>query len=102
MSLCRGIVPIDLKIARVTPVFKNKGQPNDVSNYRPISVTSHFVKEQLVSFLTQYSLLSPNQFAYIKGRSTQLALHTMTDKWLQSIDSGEITGACFFGFIQMF
>ena len=109
LSLCQGIVPMDLNVARVTPVFKNKGQPNDVSNYRPISVTSHFakiledvVKEQLVSFLTQYSLLSPNQFAYIKGRSTQLALHTMTDKWLQSIDSGEITGACFLDLSKCF
>ena len=61
LVLMPGIVPMDLKIARVTPVFKNKGQPNDVSNYRPISVTSHFakiledvIKEQLVSFLTQY------------------------------------------------
>lgn len=28
----------------VTPVFKNKGTPDDVNNYRPISVTSVICK----------------------------------------------------------
>ena len=44
LSLHAGILPDDFKFARVTPVFKNKGDTCDPSNYRPISVTSHVSK----------------------------------------------------------
>ena len=36
-SICSGIVPIDWKLACVTPVFK-KGARKDVNNNRPISI----------------------------------------------------------------
>ena len=82
LSLHHGTLPIDFKIARTTPVFKNKGSITDVSNYRPISVISHIskllesiVKQQLLTHLIEQHLLSKNQIAYIKGRSTETALH---------------------------
>ena len=109
LSLYQGEIPNDLKIACVTPVFKNKGNRSDISNYRPISVISHIgkiledvVKTQIVDFLSKHNLLSPNQSAYIKGKSTQTALHTVTDKWLQNIDNGLITGACFLDLSKCF
>ena len=45
-----GIFPEDWKLARVIPVFKNKGDVDVMSNYRPISVIGHIAKmlEQLV------------------------------------------------------
>ena len=39
-SLGSGTLPKILKIVQVTPVYKNKGNAEDVNNYRPISVTS--------------------------------------------------------------
>ena len=39
-SLSSGTLPKIWKIAHVTPVYKNKGNAEDVNNYRPISVTS--------------------------------------------------------------
>ena len=36
-SFTSGVFPDILKIAKITPIFKN-GNPLDVSNYRPISV----------------------------------------------------------------
>ena len=44
LSLYHGVIPNDLKIACVTPVFKNKANRSDISNYRPISVISHIGK----------------------------------------------------------
>ena len=50
-SLENGIVHDDWKKARVTPVYKNEGEINDESNFRPISVINHIAKmiESLVS-----------------------------------------------------
>ena len=109
LSLHHGTLPIDFKKARTTPVFKKKGSITDVSNYCPISVISHIskllesiVKEQLLTHLIEQHLLSKNQFAYIKGRSTETALHKIIDNWLNNIGNGKITGACFLDLSKCF
>ena len=43
LSIEKGIFPDDLKIAKVTPIYKADDK-SDVSNYRPISVLSCFSK----------------------------------------------------------
>ena len=90
MPLHHGTLPIDFKIARTTPVFKNKGSITHVSNYRAISVIFHIsnllesiVKEQLLTHLIEQHLLSKNQ----------TALHKIIDNWHNNIGNGKITGA---------
>ena len=39
-SLNQGIIPTDWKQATVVPIFKGKGDKNEVNNYRPVSLTS--------------------------------------------------------------
>ena len=41
MSLATGYVPLDWKIARVTPAYKDKGDVQDKPNYRPLSMVIH-------------------------------------------------------------
>ena len=60
------------------------------------------MKEQLLTHLTEQHLLSKNQFAYIKGRSTETALHKIIDNWLNNIGNGKITGACFLDLSKCF
>ena len=41
ISLLNGVFPSELKMARVIPLFKS-GEPNNFSNYRPVSVLPLF------------------------------------------------------------
>ena len=63
-SLDSGAVPRDWKTANVTPLFK-KGSRHQVSNYRPVSLTSQICKvaesvlrDELVQHLDQNDLIS--------------------------------------------
>ena len=57
LSLQTAVVPVDFKIAMVTPVYKRKGAHTNVNNYRSISITptlgkilEKIVKDQLESY----------------------------------------------------
>ena len=59
-----GVIPSAWRESNVTPVFK-KGISSDVSNYRPISLTSLFskiferiVKQQMLTYLLNYKLIT--------------------------------------------
>ena len=75
-SFEKGIVPSQLKIAKVIPIFKN-GDRCNMDNYRPISLLSSFSKiiEKIVairvtSFLTENNILSEWQFGFRSQHST--------------------------------
>ena len=88
LSLSSGVVPRELKIARVIPIFKT-GDRGLFNNYRPVSVLSIFSKllervmyNRLLNFLNKYNILSINQFGltFRKNHSTSLALIHLYDK----------------------
>jgi hypothetical protein len=77
-----GQVPGHFKEAHVTPIFK-KGDPSDVSNYRPISVTGTFSKLfeqvllwQIETHMERYQVLAPSQYGFRRHHSTT---HAMID-----------------------
>ena len=70
-------LPADWKHAVVSPIFKGKGSPNDVTNYRPISCTSvtgktleSLINSCLLKHFLSNSLLSSSQFGFLPSRST--------------------------------
>ena len=96
-----GCVPDSWKSASITPVYKGKGDRSECGNYRPISIIptlakifEYHVKENLVYFLAHHHLLSPSQYAYTKGISTETALHTLVDDTLVNMGKGKVTVAC--------
>ena len=87
-----GIFPQQLKIARITPIFK-KGDKNNPSNYRPISSLPYISKifercmtNRLTSFFSKFSLFSKSQFGFLKNRSTQDALFDLTETIYDSLN----------------
>jgi hypothetical protein len=79
-SFKSGCFPNLLKIARVVPIFKG-GSPDELINYRPISVLpslskifERIINEKMLSFINKYKLISDCQFGFQKNLSTELAV----------------------------
>ena len=76
LSLSTGIVPNNMKVAKVVPIFKT-GEANLFNNYRPISLLPAFSKilekivaRKLMSFLENTKQLYRHQYGFRKGHST--------------------------------
>ena len=107
-SISTGHFPDNLKIAKILPIHKG-GAKGDPSNYSPISILSVFSKliekhvtKHLFGFLNKYDLLHKSQSGFRKHHSCNTALLNLLDKWLNSIDKGELVGAIFFDLRKAF
>ena len=95
LSLSTGRCPTSLKIAKVTPVYK-KDDSSLITNYRPISllpsiskILEKLVYKRVFKFLTNNDLLSPKQFGFRKGHSTDHAILQLYDKITHSLSQKE-------------
>ena len=102
LSIQEGYVPSDWKLARVTPIYKGKGDRNDMGNYRPIAVICHLAKImekeiciQFLKYLQEHDFITTDQSAYLKHHSTQTSMHRVVDQWLEAINDGQMVGVCF-------
>lgn len=80
LSIIHDVVPNELKIALVVPIFKS-GDKALFSNYRPISVLPCFSKileriiyNRVINYLNDFNVLCDNQYGFRKHRSPSLAL----------------------------
>ena len=94
-SICQGIFPDELKIAKVTPIFK-ADDSSKFNNYRPVSVLSILSKifekamyNRLIDFLETYKILYEKQFGFRKDHSTYMALMILIDKLIKCMENGE-------------
>ena len=108
LSLMKGIVPNELKIAHVIPLFK-AGDNALFSNYRPVSVLPLFSKilerlmyARLLSFINLSKLLYKFQFGFREGHSPELALIYLIDKISNSLENGEYVLGVFLDFSKAF
>ena len=97
LSITSGIVPDKLKIAKVVPVYKNKGETTFTGNYRPISLLSIFDKllekvmySRLYKHLHANQILYQYQFGFRRNYSTTLALIDVIDKIYHKMDEGKL------------
>ena len=107
-SLCTGIFPDRLKIAKVIPLFK-KGDEHIIDNYRPISllpviskVFEKIVFDQLYQYFTDNDLIFTSQYGFRKLHSTELASIELIDRIAQYMDSGKLPLSIFLDLSKAF
>ena len=100
-SFSKGIVPQQLKIAKVVPIFKS-GKKDCMDNYRPISLLSSFSKiiekivaTRLTNFLDSNNLISNCQYGFRKNHSTLHPLVHFLNDVSCALDRKEHTVAIF-------
>ena len=108
LSLVQGVFPNELKIAQVIPLYKGDNNMY-INNYRPISILPVFSKvfekvmyNRLFDFVNKYHLLYKYQFGFRPKHSTNIALITLIDKIMNSIDNGDIVIGIFLDFSKAF
>ena len=109
LSFATGIYPDALKIARVIPIFKNKGDELQVYNYRPISLLSNINKifeklaySRLYSFLNLYNCIFELQFGFRSKHSCNHALFSLTEMVREALDQGNFACGIFIDFQKAF
>ncbi len=84
--VAEGVMPTRMKIALVTPLYKNKGEKSNVKNYRPISIlptaskiVDKILYDQLIHFFEEHEIIMQQQNGYRANRSTQSAVTVLND-----------------------
>ena len=108
LSIINGVVPIELKVAKVVPIYKSDDR-RLINNYRPVSVLQCFSKileklmyNRIPILIHKHSLLSEYQFGFRQKRSTNQALIVLLDKLTAALDKGDIVLGVFLDFSKAF
>ena len=96
------------KQAHISPLYK-KGDRAKAVNYRPVALTSHIVKiyerivrEKMVKFIEQNSLLCENQHGFRSGRSCLTQLLSHIDDVMRGLINGADTDAIYLDYAKAF
>ena len=107
-SLQTEQIPDDWRKANITPIYK-KGDRNDPSNYRPVSLTSQvckimesIIKEEIFEHLTDHNLLSDGQHGFRNGRSCLSNLLTTLEDWTNILDDRDCIDVAYLDFRKAF
>lgn len=101
LSLSKGYVPSQLKVAKIVPIFKS-GDSQSMDNYHPISLLSAFSKilervmcARLVTYLESNNIISPNQYGFRKKHSTLHPVIHLLNKVTQASNEKKVSLAIF-------
>lgn len=95
LSLETGVVPNDLKVAKVIPIFKSD-DPSSFTNYRPVSILPCFSKileklvyKRILHHINLNNILYNHQYSFRKKHSAYMALLDLIDKISTALDNNE-------------
>lgn len=88
-----GCYPKCLKLGIITPLYKGKGNKQDINNFRPITLISNIskifekiIKTRIDSFFKKHAVLSSYQYGFRDGRSTEDAILSLANEVYESLD----------------
>ena len=100
-ALSLGIFPDRLKYAVVKSILK-KGNKQDISNYRPISILTAFSKvfeklifNRLYNHLENNGILAHEQFGFRTQHSSEQAAFCLINSILRAVNNKQIVGGMF-------
>lgn len=103
-----GHFPRSLKKGLIKPLFK-KGDPTQVSNYRPITLISNIakivekiIKKRIVAYLDKYHLISEKQYGFKQGVSTEDAILHLTTNIYTNLDENNVVLCVFLDLAKAF
>lgn len=107
-SFSQGVFPELLKLAVIIPVHK-KGNTEEISNYRPISMLSVFSKiieklmqARVLNFLNNCKYFNSFQHGFTKNKSTTTALFNFITYVLDSLEAGSAVCGIFLDLSRAF
>ena len=102
------MVPDSWRTAHIVPVFK-KGAAGDISNYRPISLTSvpskimeRIVTSKILDHLYLNNIMSPAQHGFLRRHSTCTNLLECFNDWTVCVQSRQQTAIVYIDFAKAF
>ena len=106
LSITQGVIPQQLKVAKLIPIFKLKNKKSDedlfLGNYRPISllpilskVLEKIVARNLMFYLTNNNLIYKHQYGFQANKSTFHPMIHFLNKISESVNKNEITVGVF-------
>ena len=108
-SLASGVFPNLLKIAKVIPLYKNKGPNTLFENWRPISllpalskIYERVIYNQIYNYFTTNSLFANNQYGFRKCSSTEYAILEFQDKIKKILDARQTPFAVYLDLSKAF
>jgi hypothetical protein len=103
-----GCFPEHFKLAKIIPLFK-KGSKLDPSNYRPLVIQNVFSKViekvftiRLINYLVKFKLINSCQYAYLKGKSVELAIYNFLSAIYDSLENSLGCIGIFYDFSKAF
>ena len=86
--------PNKWKLNKILPLYKNKGDRTDVSNFRPIALLSPIsklvekeIQIQINKHMTKFNLWNDDMNAYRENFSTISAMIDIMETWTENIDN---------------
>ena len=107
-SFTLGIVPNELKIAKIIPFYKS-GDKNTLGNYRPVAILPLFSKiweklyyDRLMKFLDRHNILYTHQYGFRPKYSIDYAVMSLQNYIIKEFEKGNYTIGIFLDLSKAF
>ena len=107
-SIRKAQYPAQLQVSKVRAVLK-KGDKIERGNCKPISLLSipskiheSLICEKLNSHFKNSNIINHHQWEFTKGKSTELLMLHLTEKWKVALEEGKYIGVLFIDFRKAF